>query len=145
MEEMKALKRNGNWDVVELPIGKRIVGYKWVFAVKYKADGSMERYKGRLVVKGFTHTYGIDYVETFAAVAKLNTIRVLLSLVANLDWPLQQLDIKNAFLNGDLEEVFVVQPPGFCEKGEENKSLEAEKSLYGLNNLQEHGLIGLQK
>jgi hypothetical protein len=73
-----------------------------VFTVKYKSHGSLERYEARLVAKGFTQTYGIDYLETFAPVAKLNSVRVLLSLVANRDWPLQQLDVKNAYLNGDL-------------------------------------------
>lgn len=83
-----------------------------MFTVKYKSDGTIERYKTRLVAKGFTQTYGVDYMETFAPVAKLNTIRVLLSLVANLDWELYQLDIKNAFLNGDLdEEVYMSVPP----------------------------------
>ena len=79
---------------MELPQGKSIVGCKWVFIVKYKADGSVERHKAHLVAKGFTQTYGIDYTETFAPVAKLNTIRILLSLAANSDWPLHQLDIK---------------------------------------------------
>jgi hypothetical protein len=73
-----------------------------VFTVKYKSHGSLERYEARLVAKGFTQTYGIDYLETFAPVAKLNSVRVLLSLAANRDWPLQQLDVKNAYLNGDL-------------------------------------------
>ena len=83
---------------------KKPVGCKWVFTVKYIGDGTIERYKYGLVAKGFTQVYGIDYQETFALMAKMNTIRVL-SLAANLDCPLYQLDIKNSFLNGDLEEV----------------------------------------
>ena len=80
------------------------MGCKWVCTVKFNADGSVNQYKARLVAKGFIQAYGIDYKETFAPVAKLNSVRVLLSLVANLDWPLQQLDVKNAFLNGNLHE-----------------------------------------
>jgi hypothetical protein len=95
---------------------KRTVGCKWVLTVKYNSDGSVERYKANLVAKGFTQTYGMDYSETFAPVAKLNTIRILLSLAANLDWPLHQLDVKNVFLNGDLEEVSMDGPPVFEEK-----------------------------
>ena len=114
MEEMTALQKNRTWMLVLLPEGKRKVGCKWVFSIKHKADGSVERYKARLVAKGYTQTYGIDYQETFAPVAKLNTIRVLLSLAVNLDWPLHQFDVKNAFLHGDLEEeVYMDIPPGF--------------------------------
>ncbi|RVW24173.1 Retrovirus-related Pol polyprotein from transposon TNT 1-94 [Vitis vinifera] len=97
VEEIRALEKNGTWEVMTLPRGKKPVGCKWVFTVKYKADGTVERYKARLVAKGFTQTYGIDYTETFAPMAKLNTIRDLLSLAANLDWPLHQFDINNVF------------------------------------------------
>lgn len=76
------------------------IDYNWIFTIKYKANVTIERYKICLVAKEFTQTYGIDYDETFAPVAKLNTVRVLLSLIANLDWPFYQLDIKDAFLNG---------------------------------------------
>ena len=122
MEEIRALEKNGTWEVMTLPRGKKPVGCKWVFTVKYKADGTVEQYKARLVAKGFTQTYDIDYTETFALVAKLNTIQVLLSLAANLDWPLHQFDIKNPFLNGELEEeVFMMLPPGFCKEEEETR------------------------
>ncbi|RVX17752.1 Retrovirus-related Pol polyprotein from transposon RE2 [Vitis vinifera] len=130
MEEIRALEKNETWEVMNLPRGKKPVGCKWIFTMKYKADGTVERYKARLVAKGFTQIYGIDYTETFAPVAKLNTIRVLLSLAANLDWPLHQFDIKNAFLNGELEEkVFMMLPLGFCKEEEETRSNDGRMTI----------------
>lgn len=110
-------EQSNTWDLAELPQGENTVGYKLVFTVKYWADGSIERYNVRLLAKGFIQTYGIDYTETFVPVAKLNTVRILLFLATYLDWPLHQLDIKNDFLNGELEdEVYTSQSPGFEEK-----------------------------
>ena len=130
---MKALRKNDTWELMSLPMGKRAVGCKWVYAVKHKADGSIERYKARLVAKGFTQTYGIDYQETFAPVAKMNSIRILLSLAANFGWPFHQFDVKNAYLHGDLdEEVYMDIPPGFEDIKIEGKVCRLRKSLYGL-------------
>ncbi|RVW64704.1 Retrovirus-related Pol polyprotein from transposon RE1 [Vitis vinifera] len=132
-EETSALKKNGTWEVVDLQREKEVVGRKWVFTIKSKADKSVERYKARLVANGFTQTYGIDYQETFAPVAKINSIRVLLSLAVNSNWPLHQLDVKNVFLNGDLEEeAFMSPPPGFEESFGVGKVCKLKKSLYGL-------------
>lgn len=132
LEKIRAPEKNKIWDVVELPRGRRSIGCKWVLNVKSKTNGTIGRYKTRLVAKGCTRTYVINYTETFASVAKLNTIRVILSLAANLDWSLQQRDINNTFLNGELEEVFVMLPPGFCKRNEQNKVCKLNKSLYDL-------------
>ena len=107
------------------------VGCKWAFAVKYKSDRSIERYKARLVAKEFTQSYGIYYQETFAPIAKLNIVRVLLSLVANLNWQLQQLDIKNAFLNGDLEEEVYMELPNGFDQGRKGKFASLENLSMG--------------
>ncbi|CAL8175996.1 unnamed protein product [Prunus armeniaca] len=111
-EEMESLLKKKTLELVNLSTGKKPVRCRWVYIVKYKANGTIERLKARLVAKGYTQTYGIDYMETFAPVPKINTIQVLLSLDANLDWPLQQFNVKNTLLHGDLlEEVYMDLPP----------------------------------
>jgi Reverse transcriptase (RNA-dependent DNA polymerase) len=131
--EMEALEKNNTWQLVSLPEGRKTVGCKWVFTVKYGPTGLIDRYKARLVAKGFTQTYGIDFQETFSSVAKLNTVRILLSLAANLDWPLHQFDVKNAFLHGDLEEeIYMDIPPGYSYSGSSSQVCKLKKALYGL-------------
>ena len=87
-EEMKSLQKNSTWEVGELPEGRKPVGCRWVFTIKYKADGMVERYKARLIAKGYTQMYGIDNMDTFAPVAKINTVRIFPTLATNLDWTL---------------------------------------------------------
>ncbi|GKC10464.1 putative RNA-directed DNA polymerase [Tanacetum coccineum] len=132
-EEIKALIKNNTWEKRVLPPGKKTVGCRWVFTIKYKPDGTVERYKVRLVAKGHTQTYGIDYSETFSPVAKINTIRVLISIAANKGWPLHQFDVKNAFLHGELkEEIYIEAPRGFTDSFGEKEVCLLKKSLYGL-------------
>lgn len=93
-----------------------------MYLVKVNLDGFVARLKSRLVAKGYAQTYGVDYSDTFSPVAKLAPVRLFMSIVASNDWPLHQLDIKNAFLHGDLkEEVYMKQPPGFVAQGESSK------------------------
>jgi hypothetical protein len=116
---MHALELNYTWDLIPKLAGTSIIGCRWVLTVKQNPDGIVDRLKARLVAKGFTQTYGLDYTETLSPVAKLNSIRIIISLAANLDWPLHQLNVKNAFLHGDLTEtVYMAQPPGFESKGD---------------------------
>ena len=117
--------------MVDLPPDQSIIGYRWVYKIKTKADGSVEWYKALLVAKGFTQEYGIDYEETFAFVAHLTSVRCLIVLAVVHHWPLYQMDVKNASLNRDLqEEVYIQPPPGYPYLGSQVCRL--HHALYGL-------------
>ena len=138
--ELAALEANHTWEIVPLPAGKRVVSCKWVFKVKFNQDGTVERYKARLVARGFTQTEGLDYFETFAPVAKMSTVRVLLSLAAVSKWSVTQMDVTNAFLYGVLdEEVYMAIPQGYvlpAQFADYNSKIplvcRLVKSIYGL-------------
>ena len=132
-EELKSMDQNQVWDLVELPKGCKRVGCKWVFKTKRDSIGNIERYKARLVAKGFTQKDGIDYKETFSPVSKKDSLRIIMALVAHYDLELHQMDVKTAFLNGNLEEeIYMDQPEGFSVKGKEHMVCKLKKSIYGL-------------
>ena len=131
--ELEMIEKNETWELVKRPSDKPIVGVKWIFKVKLNLDGSVQKNKARLVAKGYTQKPGIDFNETFAPVARLDTVRTLIALAAQKRWKLFQLDVKSAFLNGVLqEEVYVDQPPGFVVQDKEDRVYRLKKALYGL-------------
>jgi len=131
--ELLMIEKNETWSLVNRPFDKKIIGVKWVFKIELNVDGSINKYKARLVVKGYAQQYGIDFFDTFAPVARLDTIRLLLALSAHQNWKVYQLDVKSAFLNGFLEEeIYVEQPEGFVKLGAEDKVFKLKKALYGL-------------
>jgi hypothetical protein len=132
-QEMQAIERNDTWELTVLPSGSKTIGVKWVFKTKVNENEEVDKYKARLVAKGYCQQYGIDYAEVFAPVARLDTIQIVISLAAQNSWVIYQLDVKSAFLHGEInEEVFVDQPPGYEQKGNESKVYRLKKALYGL-------------
>ncbi|MCO5586091.1 hypothetical protein L7F22_040030 [Adiantum nelumboides] len=132
-DEMDALVKNETWDLVRLPSGKKAIGSKWVYKIKCKSDGSVERYKARLVAKGYAQTKGLDYDETFSPVAKMTTVRLVIAMASMPGWKLRQMDVNNAFLNGDLEEeVYMIQPKGYEHPEFPYYVWRLKKALYGL-------------
>jgi histone deacetylase 1/2 len=130
--EYDALMKNKTWHLVPPRKGINVIDCKWVFKIKYKADGSLDKYKGWLVAKGFKQRYGIDYEDTFSPVIKMSTIRIILSIAVSKGWSMRQLDVQNSSLHGILDEVYMRQPPGYVDKTRPNYVCKLDKALYGL-------------
>ena len=148
-KELRALEENMTWAVIDLPSQKKPISCKWLFKIKYLPNGNIEKHKARLVILGNKQKHGIDYLETFAPVAKLTTVRSLLSIAALQDWEVYQLDVKNAFLYGHLDETVYMAFPlsysgpgnpitsdtsifmGYCHQNP-HKACKLQKAHYGL-------------
>ncbi|PRQ23920.1 putative RNA-directed DNA polymerase [Rosa chinensis] len=132
-EEYDALMNQNTWTLVPLPPDKNLVPCKWIFKIKRNSDGSIARHKARLVARGFSQEYGVDFEETFSPVVRHTTVRLILGLAASSGWKLHQMDVKNAFLHGILnEEVYMTQPSGFENPSYPSFVCKLQKSLYGL-------------
>ena len=134
-KELGSLKASGTWELVERPPGANVVGSKWVLRIKKNSAGEVEKYKARLVARGFTQIYGVDYYETYAPVARLASFRILLALAARNNWPVHTFDFDSAFLNSKLEEdeiIYIEQPPGYETKDPKYWVWRLWKALYGL-------------
>lgn len=114
MEKYASIMKNDVWEVIPRPEGKSIVTSRWLYKIKYAADGSIEKYKARSVARGFSQIEGVKYEETFAPVARYSSIRTVISVAAEMGWKIHQMDVKTNFLNGLIEEdVYIEQPEGF--------------------------------
>jgi hypothetical protein len=134
-EELDQLEELKTWELVERPKGVNVVGSKWVFRAKRNASGEVVRHKARLVAQGFSQVPGVDYFDTYAPVAKLASIRTVLALAAQEDYEIHQIDVKGAYLNGELtadEVIYMRQAPGYAKPGSEDQVLLLKKPLYGL-------------
>ena len=129
----QSLIKNETWKLVELPRDRKAIGCKWVFKVKYDCESRVERFKGRLVAKGYAQKYGIDYDETFSPVDRFSSIRALLAYAIQNNMLIHQMDVVTAFLKGKLEEeIYMEQPDGYIQPGQEHLVCKLQKSLYGL-------------
>lgn len=130
--EIDAIEKNNTQELTTLPPDAKKIGVKWIYKTKLNEKGQIEKYKARLVAKGYSQQYGINYNEVFAPVARWDTIRTILSLAACNNWSGYQLDVKTAFLHGELaEDVYVEQPIGY-QKGDSSNVYKLKKALYGL-------------
>ncbi|KAJ6874187.1 hypothetical protein NC651_032883 [Populus alba x Populus x berolinensis] len=131
--EIQAIERNDTWELTDLPKRQKTIGVKWVYKTKLNEKGEIDKHKARLVAKGYKQQYGVDYKEVFAPVARHDTIRLVISLATQHSWIIFQMNVKSAFLNGELQEqVYIDQPSGYVKQGSAKKVLKLKKALYGL-------------
>ena len=132
-EEIECIEKNQTWELVDVPTDKDVITVKWIYKTKQDADGNVQKHKKRMVARGFTQQPDIDFNETFAPVARMDTVRTVLAIVAQNKWPVYQMDVKSTFLNGYIEgKVYVEQPQGYEVLGQELKVYRLKKELYGL-------------
>jgi hypothetical protein len=132
-DEYGALMSNGTWDLVPRPQGSNVVTSRWIFTHKFRTDGTFDRYKARWILRSSTQRPGVDYDESFSPVVKPTTVRTVLATAVSHNWPIQQLDVKNAFLHDTLTEtVYCCRPTGFADPAHPNLVCHLRKSLYGL-------------
>ena len=131
--EIDSILQNHTWELVGLPPGSKPLGYKWIFKKKIKLDGTIDKYKARLVIKGYKQNEGLDYFDAYSPMTRINFIRMVIAIVALWNLEVHQMDVTTAFLNGDLdEEIYMKQPNGFIAPRQEKKIYRLVKSLYGL-------------
>ena len=132
-EEMESLRKNDTWYLVALPNGRGTIGSKWVFNTKTNAIGHVEKFKARMVAKGYSQVEGVNFGEIFSPIAKLTSIRLLMYLATTFDFEIEKIDVKTTFLHGYLEEeIYMKQPEGFTMKGQEEMVCRLKKYVYGL-------------
>jgi len=139
-EELRALQENHTWDIVSCPPTVKPIGSKWVLSIELLSDGSLDRYKARLVALGNKQEYGVDYEETFAHVAKMTSVRTILAIAASKSWPLHQMNVKNVFLHGDLKKEIYMKLPSGMTTSFPNDVCKLRSSLYGLKQAPRLGL-----
>ena len=132
-DEVESILQNHTWELVDLPPGSKPLGYKWIFKKKMKADESIDKYKVKLVIKGYKQKEGLDYFDTYSPVTRISSIRMLIAIATIHNLEIHQMDVKTAFLNSDLdEEIYMEQPEVFIVPSQEKKVCRLVKSLYGL-------------